>query len=105
MRQHEAVVKRRSPAYQRAVLRFAPEPCEQSAHEQLLREAHAGIGRHFERAEFHETETPGRTIGGIKLVDADFRAMRVAGDIDEKIAEQTIDEPERRRTSRVGFRD
>src|SRR5947209_1127469 len=55
MRQHEAIVQRRSPAHQRAVLRLAPEPGEQRAHKQLLRKAHARIGRHFERAEFDET--------------------------------------------------
>src|SRR6187200_3343123 len=67
MRQHEAVVQRRSPAHERTLLRLAPEPREQSAHKQLLRKAHTRIRRHFERAEFDETEPASRAIGRIKL--------------------------------------
>ena len=102
MRQHEAVVQRRAPAHETAVLRLAPEPGDERAQQQLLGEAHARIGRHFEGAEFDEAEAAGRPVGRIELVDADFRAMRIAGDVDEKIAEKPVDEPERKRASAPG---
>src|SRR5947209_14534947 len=96
MRQHEAIVQRRSPAHERAFLRLAPEPRQKRAHKELLRKTHARIRRHFERAELDKAETAGRTVGRIKFVDADFRAMRVAGDVNEQVAEEAIDEPEGR---------
>ena len=72
------------------------------AQQQLLGEAHARVGRHFERAEFDQPEPPGRAVGRIELVDADFGAMRIAGDVDEQIAEQAVDEPERRGSPGAG---
>src|SRR5947209_15500583 len=47
VRQHEMIVQCRSPSHERAVLRLAPEPRKQRAHEQLLRKAHPRIRRHF----------------------------------------------------------
>ena len=109
MRQHEAVVQRRAPADRRAALRLAPEPGDQRAQQQLLGETHARVGRHFERAEFDEAEPPRRAVGRIELVDADFGAMGVAGDVGQQVAEQAIDEPERRRglarLRQIGERD
>src|SRR6478672_9245840 len=52
MRQHEAIVQRRTPADELALLRFAPELCDQRADQELLRQRHPGIGWHFERTEF-----------------------------------------------------
>ena len=61
----------------------------------MLGKAHARVGRHLEGAELHEAETTGRAIGRIELVDADFRAMGVAGNIHQKVAVQAIHQPER----------
>src|SRR5260370_10403983 len=44
---HEAVVQRRAPAHHGAVERLAAEPGDERAQQQLLREAHTRIGRHF----------------------------------------------------------
>src|SRR5947209_3020911 len=52
MRQHEAVVQRGAPAHELAVLRLAPEFCDQRPDQKLLRKAHTWVGRHFQRAEF-----------------------------------------------------
>src|SRR5213083_1766370 len=52
MRQHEAVVQRGAPAHAGAVLRLAPEPGDQRAHEKLLSQVHTRVGRHLEGAEF-----------------------------------------------------
>ena len=82
MRQHEAIVQRRAPTDEVAVLRLAPEPSDEGTEQQLLREAHARIGRHLERTELDQAETPGGAIGRIELVDANLGAMGVAGDVD-----------------------
>ena len=51
--------------------------------------------RHLERAELDEAEAARRPVGRIQLVDADLGAVRVAGHVDQEIAEQPIDEPRR----------
>ena len=43
---------------------------------------------------------PGRAVGRIELVDADFGAMGVAGDVGQQIAEQPVDQPQRRGDAR-----
>ncbi len=94
--QHEAVVQGRAPAHQRAVLRLAPEPRHEGAQQQLLGERHARVGRHFEGAELDEAEATRRAVRREQLVDADLGAVGVAGDVDEQVAEQPVDEPGRR---------
>ena len=96
MRHHEAIVQRRAPAHQIALLRFAPEPGHQRTQQQLLRQRHACIRRHFERAEFHQPQAPCRTVGRIALVDADFGAMRIAAHVDEQIAIEPVHQPDRK---------
>ena len=87
MRQHETVVQFRAPTNRAAVLRLAPEPGHQCADQQLLGEAHARVGWHLERAELDQPEPAGDAVGRIELVDADFRAMGVPGDVDQQVAE------------------
>src|SRR5215467_1133838 len=93
VRQHESVVQGRTPTYRRAALWLAPEPGDQRAQEQLLRQAHARVRRHFERAELYEAQPPGWTVGREQFVDTELGAVGIAGDVDEKIAKQAIDQP------------
>src|SRR5713226_10193561 len=51
MRQHEAVVQLRAPARQFLDVRGLPEAGDQTAEQQLLHQAHAGVRRHLERAQ------------------------------------------------------
>ena len=51
------------------------------------------MGRHFETAELQQAEASGRTIRRIELVDAELGAMGVAGQIDQQVAQQPIDQP------------
>ena len=95
--QHESVVQRRTPTYRRTALRLAPEPGDQRTQEQLLCQAHARVRRHFERAELHQTQPSGWTVGRKQFVDAELGAVSIAGDVDEKIAKQAIDQPRSRR--------
>ena len=91
-----AVPQRTSPPS----LRLAPEPGDERPQQQLLGETHAGVRRHFESAEFDKPEPPGRAVRRIELVDADFGAMGVAGNVDQQIAEQPVDQPQRKRSAR-----
>ena len=93
MRQHETVMQRGAPAHEFTLLRLAPEFCDQRADQQLLGERHARVRRHFERPEFNQPEPASRAIRRIEFVDADFGAVGIAGDVDEDVAEQPIDQP------------
>ena len=55
--------------------------------------AHARMRRHLERAELDQPEAPGRAVGRVELVDADLGAVRVAGHVDQQVAEDAVDEP------------
>ena len=96
MRQHEAVVQRGAPAREAALLRLAPHFCDQRADQELLREAHPRIGRHLQRTEFDQAEPAGGAVRRIELVDADLGAMGIAGDVDQDVPEQPVDQPQRR---------
>ena len=76
---------------------LAPEPGDERADEEVLREAHASVGRHFEGSHFQEAETAGGRVRRIEFVNAEFGAVCVAGDVDEKIAEYAVGEPGRTR--------
>src|SRR5208337_3627791 len=54
--QHEAVMKLRAPGNQPALEGLFPEPRDQRAQKQLLREAHPRVRRHLERAELDKAE-------------------------------------------------
>ena len=83
---------------ERAVLRLAPEPGDQRAEQQLLGEAHARDRAAFRRRGIRPSPSrPVGAVGRIELVDADLGAMGVAGDVDQQIAEQPVDQPQRRR--------
>ena len=49
--------------------------------------------RHLEAAELDQPESAGRGIGRVELVDAELRAVRVAGDVHEQVPEDAVDEP------------
>ena len=53
--------------------------------------------RHLEGAELDQTQPSGRTIRREQLIDAEFGTMGIAGDVDQKITEQAVDQPRRRR--------
>ena len=82
-----------------------PEPGDERAQKQLLRKAHARVRRHFKTPELDKTEAARRTVRGIELVDADFRPVRVAGDIDQKIAQQPVKQPRERSGTLAGTVD
>ena len=79
VRQHEAIVQLGAPAREpRRRVRRLPEARDQRAQQQLLREAHARVRRHLERAQLQQAEPAGRAVGRIQLVDAELGAVRVA---------------------------
>src|SRR5574343_410629 len=64
VRQHKAIMQTRSPTYQDGrLVRRLPETGNQCPHQQLLRQTHACVWRHFEGAHLKEAKTTSRTIG------------------------------------------
>ena len=57
---------------------------------------------HLERTHLEQPEAPARRIGRVQLVDAELRAMRIAGHVDQEIAQQPVDEPRRHGGARLG---
>ena len=53
--------------------------------------------RHLEGAELDQTEPAGGPLRRIQLVDADLGAVGVAGDVDQQVAENAVDQPGRHR--------
>ncbi len=95
MRQQPAVVQRGPPADEPALVGLLPEARDQRAQQQYLHGAHPGMRRHFERAEFEEAEPARRGVRRIELVDGEFGAVRVAGQIGQQMTQQPVDEPRR----------
>ena len=95
MRQHEAVVQLGPPAHLARAVGGLPEPRDERAHEELLGEAHPRVRRHLEGAQLDEPEPAGGAVGAVELVDAELGAVRVAGHVDEQVAEEAVDEPGR----------
>ena len=44
---------------------------------------------------FQQTQPSGRAVRRIEFVDAELGAMRVAGDIDQQVAEDAVHQPRR----------
>ncbi len=55
MGQHETVMNFRAPADQLLAIGLLPEMRDQRAQQEMLREAHPGMRRHFEGAHFEQT--------------------------------------------------
>ena len=100
VREHEPIVQLGAPARQAGGVRLAPETRDQGTDQQLLRDAHASVGRHLEGPHLEKAATPRRQIRRVELVDAELRAVRVAGDVDQQVAQRAIDKPRRRRDVR-----
>ncbi len=97
MRQHEPVVQFGAPSGQ-ALGRVwrAPEAGQQRPQQQLLRQAHLRVRRHFESPQLQQALAPGSGVGRVELVDAKLRPMGIPGHIHEQIAQHPIDQPRRR---------
>ncbi len=63
------------------------------AHQELLREAHARVGRHFEAAQLEQTVTARGTAGIEEFIDAELGPVRIAGDVGQDNAEDAVDQP------------
>src|SRR5271156_4037507 len=95
MRQHESVMERCAPTDQAALEWPFPKHRNQRANEQHLYESHSDMWSHFEGAQFEKAKTQSETHRRIELINAKFGAMRVSGDIDKQVAEQSIHDPRR----------
>ncbi len=95
MRQHDLSCR---PVFQRTRsfwYGFCQKWGEQAAEQQLLRQAHSRMRRHFEGPQFDQPQASGTGVGRKQFVDAELGPMRVAGEIHEEIAEQPVGQPRR----------
>ena len=97
MRQHPAVVDFAVPADERFLIGILPEPGDQAAQHEVLRETHLIVRRHLEVAHFQQAEAAGGAVRAVELVDAELGAVRVAGGIDQQVAERAVHIPRQRR--------
>ena len=95
VRQHEPVVQRRAPADHRLAIGTLPEPGHQRPHQQLLRQTHPRVRRHFERAELDQSQATARRVGRKELVDAELGAVGVAAQVGQQMAEDPVHQPRR----------
>jgi len=95
MREQPAVVNVGAPAHQAVPVRLAPEPADQSAQEQVLREAHARMRRHLEGPHLDQAQAAAAALRREQLIDAELRPVGVAAGIDEQVAEEAIHQPGR----------
>ena len=93
MGQHELVVQARIPVHELLAIRARPEARDEGAQQQHLHEAHARVRRHLEGAEFQQPQASRRASRRVELVDRELRAVRVAGEVDEEVAQDPVDEP------------
>src|SRR5262245_15372746 len=95
VRQQEQIMKTGAPSDRSFLIRLAPEPGHERAHEQLLRKTHPCMWRHLESTHLDQTESSRRTVRLIELVDTELRAMRVACHIHEQVSKDSIHQPGR----------
>src|SRR5262252_303464 len=98
--EHKQIVKACSPSSRRFRIRVAPERSHQRTYEQLLRETHSRVRRHFESAQFDKPQPTRSAVRRVQLIDAKLGAMRVARNVNKKIAEDPINQPWRARSVR-----
>ena len=91
--QQEAVVQLGAPAHQRRAVGLAPEARDQRAQQQLLDDAHAGMRRHLEGTQLQQAQAAGGRVRRVELVDAELAAVRVAGGVDQNIAQRAVHDP------------
>ena len=93
--EQEAVVQLGAPARQARGVRRVPEASDQRAQQQLLHQAHARVRRHLEAAQLQQAEPASGPVGRVELVDAELGAVRVAGYVDQDVAQDAVDQPGR----------
>ena len=85
----------RAPARQFLDVRGLPESGNQTADQQLLHQTHAGVRRHLKASQLQQTKTITAGVGRVELVDAKLCPVRVAGHVDEQMAEHSVSRPGR----------
>ena len=100
VRQHEAVVELGAPAGERQIVGRLPERRDERPQQELLGQAHAPVRGHLERAQLHQPQPAAARVGIVELVDAELGTVRIAGDVDQQVAEHPVHQPRRTAPSR-----
>ena len=93
VRQHEPVVQFCAPTRHGCRIGLVPKAGDQRTQQELLHDAHAGMGRHLEGAQLQQTQAPGRGVGRVHLVNAELAAVGVAGHVHQNVAQGPVDHP------------
>ncbi len=86
-------MQRCAPTRQRLAVRLGIKAGDQRSNQQLLHQTHARMRRHFKPAQLQQPEPAGRAVGRIQLVDTEFGAVGVAGNIGQQVAHQAVNQP------------
>ena len=84
------------PPYELAAVgrvRLACKGRHEGPYERRLRDGHAHVRGHLERSELQQALPAVGGPGVEELVDADLRAVRVAGHVDEEVPQERVTEP------------
>src|SRR5208282_4318321 len=84
-----------APPNQVPLIGLLPELRNERAEQKLLRQAHACVGRHLEGAQLQQPQSPAAAVRRVEFVDAELGAVRVAGGVNEQVAEESVREPGR----------
>ncbi len=72
-----------------------PQMRDQGAKQEVLREAHPRMRRHFKRAHFQQAQAARGGVRRVQLVDAELGAVRAARRVDEQVSEDAVHQPRR----------
>ena len=92
-REQVAIVEFGPPSHERAAVRSVPETGDQRPHEQGLDERHLRMWRHLEGPQLEDPQAATFGVGAEEFVDAELGSVCVAGEIDEQMSKQSVDDP------------
>gem|GEM_PF-4927315 len=83
------------PPHEATSVGLVPESGDQRADKQRLDQCHLRIRRHLEGSKRHGAQSATIAVGAKEFVDAKLGTVSVAGEVDEYMPEQAVDQPRR----------
>ena len=94
-RQQVAIVEIGAPTHQPTGIRIVPETGDDGSHEQRLHQGHLRMRRHLERPQLDDAQSSPLAVWTEEFVDAELGPMGVAGEVDEQVSQEAVDQPRR----------
>src|SRR5258706_522467 len=104
VREHPAIMDVGAPANEAVPVWLAPEFADESAQEEMLRQAHARVWWHLESSHFDEAQPAAAALRREKFINAELGTMRVAAGVREQVAKETVRQPGRHVAAKVRTR-